>query len=311
MPFTEAEFAELPGWRVAGSREFAEALEAFVGSCRHYDEAGWLAVCQRARSAADPRKFFEENFQPYEIAGGGLFTGYYQPLFAASRVRTAVFSAPIYAPPYPRPSVLPTRAAINENGLENAEILAWSRPVDAFFLAVQGSGLLRFTDGKVVRAKFAAKNAHPYKSIGAVYAEKRRIPPRRITADTLIAFITANPEAGRELMEENPSFVFFVLEEATIPLRGAVGVPLLPYRSLAVDFAHIPPFAPLWLGFADTTELDGKRFPRLLFAHDTGSAIKGKVRGDIFTGSAAAAGAAAGSLQKLGFYYLLMPKRCM
>lgn len=326
---TAVAFADLPSWEESGEEEFAQALKAFAASCRHYDEPSWRPICKAAITAtavatatvatatatadvatatADHRGFFEENFRPYKFAADdGLFTGYYQPLFSASRVRTATFSAPIYAPP-PSLADLPSRAEINAYGLANAEILAWLRPVDGFFLAIQGSGLLRLENGETIRARFAAKNGHPYKSIGAIYAARYDIPPPQITAGVLIDFITAEPQRGRKLMEENPSYVFFTLEDAATPLVGALRVPLLPYRSMAVDFAHVPRFAPLWLSFIAVDDLDGERFPRLVFAHDSGSAIKGAVRGDIFIGSGAAAADTAGNLQNRGFYYLLLPK---
>ncbi len=304
--FTEIEFASLPGWSEAPATEFAAAKAVFAESCRHRRDDRWRASCKKAQAEGDPRRFFEENFRPYSAGERqGLLTGYYQPLFSASRVKTEEFSSPIHGPPTPMPSVLPSRAEINANGLKNAEVLAWLRPVEAFFLAIQGSGLLQFADGKKVRARFAAKNRHPYRSIGALYAERSGVSPSAITAAVLREFIITHPREGRELMEENPSYIFFRLEDTKTPLVGAVGVPLLAYRSIAVDFRYVPPLAPLWVV---TSRVGEARFPRLMFAHDTGSAIKGAVRGDIFVGSGFAAGEVAGGLQRRGFYSLLLPR---
>jgi len=318
----EVGFDSLPQWEQA---DLSSALEDFKASCKFIANSKWQEACTKAHEhSSQPEHFFESHFTPYRVRGDGLFTGYYQPVYEARKVAKPPFTTPIFEPPptlvrlspadfgrkgtpfygevkNKRLMPLSSRADINKNGI-NAPIIGWLKPAEAFFLAIQGSGILEFKDGTRVRARFAAKNGWKYQSIGKIYAKKYNL--NSVTAQDLMTFIETNPKKGKKLMEQNPSYVFFTPEEVTKPLVGSLQVPLIPFRSMAVDLEQIPAYAPLWLVLKDTAQVGDARFPRLMLAHDSGGAIKGLVRGDIFNGSNFAS---ASGLQNKGWYYLLLP----
>ena len=331
--FQKVEFSELPQWQATNLNP---ALADFRLSCSHIARSKaqwhkWQQTCLKANNATNGKQFFESHFTAYRVGGdkpNGLFTAYYQPTYQARHTATPPFTAPIYEPPANlvrlnpadfgregrtfygevqnnRLVPLSSRAEINQRGI-NSRVIGWLKPADAFFLAIQGSGILEFGDGKRLRARFAAKNGRLYKSIGKIYAQTYNRPPKSVTAKELMDFINAHPQQGKKLMEQNPSYVFFTGEAADKPLVGSLQVPLIAFRSMAVDLSHIPAYAPLWLVLEGKTQLGGLevRLPRLMLAHDSGSAIRGLVRGDIFSGSNFAV---ASGLQNKGGYYLLLP----
>ena len=292
---------------------------------------------------ATARVFFETSFQPHLVLSHGqdkgLFTGYFEPVINAARDRSPAFPVPVLGLPanlvavnqIGRPAGLPadlthvlrtdggyiaapTRGEINSGALAGkAPVIAWlADPIDAFFLHVQGSGRLVYADGTGERIAYAGKNGHPYTSIGKVLVERGAMNREQVTMASLRAWLAVAPGRGAALMNENRSYVFFRRLANHDPALGPLGqleVALTPGRSLAVDLAHYSSNQPIWL---DTTlpgapSGPGGRFQRLMIAQDTGSAIRGPIRGDIFFGSGAAAGEIAGSMKAEGAMIVLTP----
>ncbi|MGH6922279.1 MAG: murein transglycosylase A [Propylenella sp.] len=284
------------------------------------------------------REFFERNFVPHCIEARGFVTGYYEPEVDASLVKTKRFGVPLYRRPDDLVDVSETerpagwgpdmrfarrgeggltlyfdRAAIEDGALAGRGLeLAWlEHPVDAFFIHVQGSARLRLSDGATLRIAFDGKSGHAYTSIGRLAVERGLLPRDAADKDSLEAWLKAHPEKGRALMRENRSFIFFRAtgqSEAEGPL-GAAGVPLTPGRSLAVDRMLHTFHTPVWVNAPELPDIEqaGRPFRRLMIAHDTGSAIIGRARGDIFVGSGAAAGSVAGRIRHDASMIVLVP----
>jgi len=308
-----------------------------------HDPATLRALC---RVAANPdiatpdraRRFFETRFTAYRIKDPGFVTGYFEPEVAASRTRTDDFPVPLHRKPEGleaipmegRPddwppelshgrrtgdgfSEMPDRAAIMDGALddENLELVWLSNPVDAYFIHVQGSARLRLTDGHVMRVGYAGKTGHPYTGIGRLLVQRGEGTPEDFTMTGLRSWLSANPDKRDALFSENRSYIFFreVLEaEPDEGPVGAAGLPLVAGRSLAIDPAHLPygAFVFVEAGFKDP-DGSGQAFSRLMIADDTGSAIKGRARGDIFTGSGDMAGELAGDIRHKAAFSLLVP----
>ncbi|WP_374370387.1 murein transglycosylase A [Dongia sp.] len=327
-----ASYASLPGW---GEDDFAGTLPAFLKTCqalakRAPDEAigpqalgglarDWQAPCAAARDLApkaDPattRAFFERWFVPFmaedDRGRAGLFTGYYEAEIDAARAPDALHRYPLYASP--RGGTTLTRAEIEAGGLkgQGLEFLWLKDPVDAFFLQVQGSGIVTLNDGGEMRIGYAGNNGHGFVAIGKLMIEEGIIDRDSASMQTIRAWLRANPDRAQELMNRNPRFIFF--REVKDGPVGAMGVTLTAGRSLAVDPAFVPLGLPLWL---DTTwPVDhgaikrGSPLRRLMLAQDTGSAIKGPVRGDFFWGSGEEALKFAGAMKNPGRWFLLLP----
>jgi membrane-bound lytic murein transglycosylase A len=245
------------------------------------------------------RADIETRLSPQLVSAKVLFTGYYEPELDASPVETPQFAFPIYAPPT---DLTLTRADIDNGALSGQGLeLAWlADPVDRFFLQVQGSGRLRMPDGDVCRVGFAAKTLHAYSSIGKVAIELGAFTPQTITADALKDWLRAQPDQGKAAMQTNKAYVFFRLlpnlhlDEGPI---GTLGQPLKPMRSLAVDEAHVPLGSLVWV--------ETEQVQRLMIAQDTGSAIKGLDRADIFVGTGFDAGRLAGAMKQSGRLFVL------
>ncbi len=289
------------------------------------------------------RTFFEQNFSFWRIRpeGGetGFTTGYFEPEFEGSLTRSDAFPTPLYD----RPKDLvtrfseddwpgldktlsaarrtgrgfepfPDRTAIETGALDGQglEILWLRDPVDRFVLQVQGSGRVRLPDGSVTRLTYSGRNGHPYTSLGRVLSQREAIPPEQMTMDRLIARLKADAGFARDLIRLNRSFVFFArrddLPAESGPIGGA-GLPLTPLRSIAVDRTAWPYGLPVWI---DTTIPDGiggdEHLARLMIAQDTGSAILGPARMDIFVGSGAAAGHRAGLIRHPVAFTVLWPR---
>jgi membrane-bound lytic murein transglycosylase A len=305
----------------------------------------WRAACAAARGVspgdeAASRAFFERAFQPYAISDSGsdqgLFTGYYEPQVRGARVAGPGFQTPLYGRPadivqadlgafsddlkgrrltgrVENGRFVPyfDRAAIDAGALagRRLEILWLADKVDAFFLEIQGSGRVLLPDGAVVRVSFAGQNGRGYVPIGRVIAERDHIPPSQVSLQSIRAWLAAHPADAAGVMEQNPSYVFFRELAGTRPDQGppgSLGAGLTPGRSAAVDRAFLPLGAPLWI---DTTDpLDGSRLQRLLVAQDTGGAIKGPVRADVFWGWGPQAEARAGKMRQQGRAFVLLPR---
>ena len=304
-------FDALDGWV---QDDHAEALGVFLDSCPDMDGADWQrlrALGEAAHRTGAARAFFERAFHPVLIgsAEDALFTGYFEPELLGSRQRSPRFAVPIYrAPPdLPRGRPWATRAEIERDGLlagRGLEIAWLADPVDKFFLQVQGSGRIRLADGAVIRVGYGGRNGHEYRSIGRELVRRGVLPAHRVSAGEIRDWVRRNPEAGRDLLYHNPSYVFF-REVAVGPDEGPLGAmnrPLTALRSLAVDPAHVPLGAPVWVETAGPAPL-----ARLMVAQDIGSAIKGPQRGDVFYGSGDAAGQAAGAVKDPGRMVVLLP----
>ena len=270
------------------------------------DHAAGLAAWTRSGGAAPAgagRDWVEARFVPW-LLPAAHFTGYYEPELHGSPVRTDAFPVPIHAAP--PMGIGASRAEIEAGDLLAGQEIAWlADEVDRFFLQVQGSGRVRFPDGTVLRVGHAAKNGHPYRSVGALLVERGVFAADRITAQGVMDWLRADPARGRAAMRENPSYVMFralrggAAEDGP---PGAMGVPVTEGRSLAVDPAVVPLGALVW---AEVDAPDPIR--RLCAAQDVGSAIVGVGRADLFCGTGDAAGRMAGALNHGGRMVVLEP----
>lgn len=306
----------------------------------------WRAPCAAAEDvpAADDaaaRRFFETWFAPFAASDRGvregLFTGYFEPLLDGSRTRDSRYRVPLYGRPADLVTVdlglfaddlagrriagrvdggrlrpYESRAEIMSGALAGrAPVLVWvDDPVDAFFLQVQGSGRVRLREGGVLRLGYAASNGHPYVSIGRVLVARGALAPEAVSLQTIRRWIAAHPDEAAALLAANPSYVFFRELAGDGPL-GSQGAPLTPGRSLAVDRRYIPLGVPVFLaGTMPAPEEEGADRPlnRLLVAQDTGGAIRGPLRGDVFWGFGDRAAAIAGRMKHPGRLYLLLPR---
>lgn len=301
-------FADLEGWE---ADDHAAALAAFRETCGLIAAPDWAPLCRLAGEVTDARAFFEMFFQPVLIGDPpALFTGYYEPELAGSATRTPRFAHPVYArpPEFDGKGIWHSRETIEARGLlrgRGLELVWLEDPVEVFFLQVQGSGRIRLQDGRVIRLGFAAKNNHPYRSIGAELVRRGAMQAHAVSAQGIKSWVRRNPVAGPQLLRHNPSFVFFRKLADLAPDQGPIGAmgrSVTALRSLAVDPAFVPLGAPVWL------EKDGPDpMRRLMVAQDTGTAIKGAQRADIFYGSGTAAGEAAGRVKDGGRMVVLLP----
>lgn len=319
------EYRNLPGW---GADNHAAALPAFKRTCLWIDsqagspskpigaqrEAGtvgdWQGLCQQIRALPSGdseavRRFVEANFVPKALGGGedGLFTGYYEPTLKGSWTRTGRFQTPLYKMP-PKTGRMPSRADIVGGALtgRGLEIVWVDDAVDAFFLQVQGSGRVEMTDGSVVQLGYAGQNGHEYYPIGRYFIDNGAAAREDMSLQWLRRWLHAHPDDAERIMSMNPSYVFFKRNEGGP--RGTRNLLLTEGRSLAVDPSQIALTAPLWLDL-DGTPLPGGKLQRLVLAQDTGGAIKGAVRGDVFWGHGPLAGEAAGFMKGRGRGWLL------
>jgi membrane-bound lytic murein transglycosylase A len=305
-------FEELEGWRDDDHRG---ALTAFRETCSLLKDPDWVPLCRLAADAGDSadeaRGFFELLFRPVVIgAPPALFTGYYEPELAGSPVRTPRFAYPIYRrPPELKDGVLwHSRQDIEQRGLlrgRGLEIAWLDDPVEAYFLQIQGSGRVRMPDGRVIRVGYAGQNGQPYRSIGQELVRRGVYTLDQVSAQVIRAWVRRNGAAGQALLYSNPSYVFF-RKIADLPADkgpiGAMGRSIATLRSVAIDPRYTPLGAPVWI------EKDGAEpMRRLMVAQDTGGAIKGPQRADIFFGTGPAAGDAAGTIKDGGRMVVLLP----
>jgi membrane-bound lytic murein transglycosylase A len=331
---------DLPGWP---GDQLAASWEAWRQSCtRLTQRATWQDACAEAATLAPAddaaiRAFFERRFEPWRIEtsdgkDSGLVTGYYEALLTGS-LAPKTGSVPLHAVPddlltldvgslYPDlkgarlrgrldgRTVRPywSRAEIAQGqGPGPDKVIIWADdPVDAFFLEVQGSGRVQLEDGSLVRLGYADQNGHPYKSIGRWLADQGEMSPDKASMQNIRAWAQANPQRLRELLDANPSYVFFrILPQATGGPIGALNVPLTDGASIAVDPKYTPLGTPVWLA---TTHPDGPSLTRLMHAQDTGGAIRGPIRADFYWGFGKEAGAIAGRMRQSGRMWILWPK---
>ncbi len=304
-------FDDLDGW---AADDHGAALSVFLNTCGDLNDPDWRALCGVARTYEPDaaRAFFELFFRPVLVEDGSeaLFTGYFEPELDGSLTRTERFKYPIYKMPPEARSENPwlsrrqilTGDVMANRGLE----IAWvDDPVELFFLQIQGSGRVRLPDGGALRVGYGGANGHPYRSIGAELIRRGALGAHQVSAQMIRSWVRANPVAGAELLFHNPSYVFFREVTRVAPELGPLGAmnrSVTTMRSIAADPAYTPLGAPVWV------EKDGKSpLRRLMIAQDTGAAIKGAQRADIFFGTGDEAGQAAGRLKDPGRMVLLLP----
>jgi membrane-bound lytic murein transglycosylase A len=272
----------------------------------------WRPVCDAAQRASHARPFFESLFVPVSFSTEtGLLTGYYETEIDVRSQPDDVYSEPILRRPDDASTRRLTRAELSAR---SAPVIAYGKPVDVFFLHVQGSGRLHFPDGRSLRVGYAANNGHKYKSIGRVLIERGELTRAQSGKASIENWMAeAGADAARDLMNENPRYIFFQ-EQAIAPDEGPIGamqVPLTAMGSVAIDPKYNPYGIPVWL---DTrlprTPRDhhGVRTGRLVITQDTGSAIRGPQRGDLFFGAGKDAGALAGVMKHPALWTILLPR---
>lgn len=304
-------FDQLDGW---ADDDHAAALRVFQSTCADMDDPDWQSLCAVAQShgADSARAFFELFFRPVVISDGrpALFTGYFEPELEGSLQPGGRYRYPLYRmPPEARQSSvwlsrrdLLTSGVMQGRGLE----IVWvDDPVELFFLQIQGSGRVRLPNGTTIRVGYGGANGHPYRSIGTELVRRGIFAAHQVSAQVIKKWVRKNPVAGEELLFHNPSYVFFREVRRVSAQDGPLGAmnrSVTAMRSVAVDPEFIPLGAPVWI------EKNGaEKLRRLMIAQDTGSAIKGAQRADIFFGTGDAAGKAAGKLRDPGRMVVLLP----
>ena len=302
-------FDQLDGW---AQDDHAAAFSTFLNTCKDMKDPDWKSICAYAQAGPDPREFFELLFRPVLVNDGkeALFTGYFEPELDGSLTPSDRFRYPVYKMPVEARENRPwlTRRDILETGVmegRNLAIAYVDDPVELFFLQIQGSGRIRLPNGDAVRVGYRGSNGHNYRSIGQELVRQGVYEPHQVSAQVIKNWVRRNPVDGQELLYHNPSYVFF-REVSKVPADkgplGAMNRSTTTMRSVAVDPAFIPLGAPVWI------EKDGKApLRRLMIAQDTGSAIKGAQRADVFFGTGDQAGLDAGTLRDPGRLLVLMP----
>lgn len=318
-----------PSEQAFGPMEQAGTYGDWQGVCKKFD------IINHQNDEA-LKRFFETAFRPFAVSAGpdtqGLFTGYYEAHLHGALTKTGPFQTPLYARPDDlvmvnlgefRDSLKGQRIAGRVKGgtlkpyEDRAEIITgqWPHndkallwvddPVDAFFVQIQGSGVVELPDGQTLRIGYAGQNGHPYFAIGRELIRREALTKETVSMQSIRAWLEHNPDAAVDVMNTNPSYVFFRVLEGDGPLGGE-GVALTPERSLAVDRTLIPYGAPLWLEAQHPDEAQPP-LQQLMIAQDTGGAIRGAVRGDVFWGFGPHAEAMAGKMNAKGRYWILLP----
>ncbi len=311
-------YADLPGWR---DDDVRYALQAFRNSCKakiQYhgrvipDKALFDEKCQMLPSASADlptvRAWFESNFQPYKIYNDdgtdtGTYTGYYSPIIRGSRVKTAEYNEPLMGVPTDgRTYKGVEKKKIVEQKI--GRVLYWANIVDVQNIQIQGSGMLQLDDGKMVKLNFAAVNDMPFKSIGEELRRRGIRPDGGYSADAVWTHLKKNPKLARDVIYKNPRYVYFY-ESVPPDVIGKLGTPLSKIRSIAMDDSIYTLGMPVYVS---TNLSDGRKFQRLMIAQDTGSAIRGWIRADIFFGKGDDAYKYAHGQHAQGQMFILMPR---
>jgi membrane-bound lytic murein transglycosylase A len=338
-------FAKLDGWK---DDNHALAFDTFLKSCGAILQGskamraarpvygGLFKVCERAVAAGkldrdQARAFFEDNFKPVRIlpevhtygfytGADGFYTGYYEAEVTGSRVKTEDYNVPLYRVPAHIAGKKSTvfsqfdRTAIESGALagKNLEICWIKNPVDAFFAQIQGSTRVRLANGELLRLNYIASNGKPYTPVGRIMIDQGLCTPEEMSMDKIREFMESNPDQGKALREKNRSFVFFSeapLKSDEEPL-GAQGVPLTPWRSLAVDPSMHVYGTPIWIDakLPIAGDMPQDTFQHLMFAQDTGSAIRGVARADVYFGHGEEIPHIAGRIKQFGKFVMLVPQ---
>ena len=325
--------------------DLSAAWPAWQQSCSTLiNKAQWKAACTAAKielkpSSAEVIAYLKNYFDVYSAMNAdgsniGLITGYYEPLLKGSRKKSEQYPYPLYRQPkdlitvelgdvYPElkykrvrgklvsNKLVPynTRAEIeaNPSPLEGTELLWVDDIIDVFFLQIQGSGLVKLDDGQEIQVGYADQNGHPYNSIGRILIERGELTADQASMQGIKTWARSHLEKLRDLLNSNPSYVFFKELPTGLPgPLGALGVPLSAERSLAIDQKYLPLGAPVFLSTNQPNS--SVSLKRLMVAQDTGGAIKGGVRADFFWGTGDLAGTKAGAMKQSGKMWVLLPK---
>ncbi|MEM7599328.1 MAG: MltA domain-containing protein [Pseudomonadota bacterium] len=306
---TVLEFDDLDGWEFDSHDR---ALEAFLETCPDLRDPDWSSLCALAQQKPEAKAFFELFFRPVLIEDGkrALFTGYFEPELSGSLTRTSRYRYPLYREPRASKVSNPwlTRKQIETGDFmrgKGYEIAFVDDPVELFFLQIQGSGRVRLPDGNVIRVGYGGSNGHEYKSIGVELVRRGIYNVHQVSAEVIKNWVRRNPVQGQALLHHNPSYVFFRRVDQVPAEKGPLGAmnrSITAKRTVAVDPAFVPLGSPVWI------EKDGANpINRLMIAQDTGSAIKGAQRADIFFGTGDTAGKLAGQLKDPGRMVVLLP----
>ena len=341
-PFEAARWEDLPNW--PGSDGLAPAFTALLASCNSLQrQTAWQTPCAAARGLVERddatlRAWFEKHLQPWQLVNAdgsreGLVTGYYEPVIKASRTQKKPYLHPIHGVPddlidvelgelYPELKHMRLRGRIEgrklvpyysradwdkQDARQAASTLLWADDaLDVFFMQIQGSGQVLLDDGSRIRVGYADQNGHPYRSIGRWLIDQGELKLEQASMQGIRHWLKAHPKRMQELLNANPSYVFF----RELPLNGegppgAMGIPLTAERSLAIDPRYTPLGVPVWL--AATHPNSERPLTRLMVAQDTGGAIRGVVRADFFWGSGNEAGNLAGKMRQKGQMWTLLP----
>lgn len=303
----------------------------------------WKTTCEKFAIVAtldtqSLQQFFEDNFTPYQVSSDddpiGLFTGYYEASLNGSRTQSEEFNIPLYTRPDDlvmvqlgefRDDLKGRRIAgrVLDGSLKpyesrteivagdwphNDHVLVWvDDAVDAFFLQIQGSGIVTLDDGGTMRVGYAGQNGHPYYAVGRELIKMKALTKENVSMQSIRAWLENNPDQADDIMNTNASYVFFHELDGDGPLGGE-GVALTAERSLAIDRSLLPYGMPIWVDI--TPPIEGEpRINRLMMGQDTGGAIRGAVRGDVFWGHGKRAEHLAGHMKSQGRYWILLPKQ--
>jgi len=339
-------FAALDGWQNDDHAQAFEAYLKSCSAILQGSKAMRAArpvygalfkVCERAVAAGklvreQARIFFENNFSPvrvmppmhtygYYTGADGFYTGYYEPEVVGSRVKTDEYAIPLYGVPAKiagkQSKVFSQydRIDIEKKGAlagKDLEICWVKNPIDAFFAQIQGSTRIKLNDGELLRLNYIASNGKPYTPVGRILIDQGVFTPQEMSMDKIREYMEANPEEGQALREKNRSFVFFS-KTALAPhdeCLGAQGIPLTPGRSIAVDPSVHVYGTPIWIDakFPLKTDVPEDPFQRLMVAQDTGSAIRGTARADIYFGHGEDVPHIAGRIKQFGKFVMLVPR---
>ncbi len=322
------DFQALSGWN---KDNHALAYQSFKRSCRYWSKqpdhkimkglfdlgtlADWKPLCKIKVTLGKEKQFFEQEFKPYAVndkgSFKGLFTGYFIPLLNGSYTKTDCFNIPVYRRPKNSKLRRSTRSQIYNNRLKNKglELLWVDNLQDVFFMEIQGSGRVKMDDGQLHGLSYNGSNGRAYYPIGKTLVDNEEISREDISMQTIRAWIDKHPEEGLKLMKKNRSYVYFRLTKVNPSegATGAMGQPLTAKHSLAVDLKHLPLGIPIWLDAEHPLDKE-KHLEHLVMAQDTGGAIKGAIRGDLYWGEGSKAGEFAGEMKSSGRYYLLLPR---
>jgi membrane-bound lytic murein transglycosylase A len=335
-------WSEVPGWE---GDDHSQAWPALQSNCKALaGRPAWQPICKAMAQLEEPqgseaRLFFETWFEVHELTGTdgssqGLITGYYEPLLHGSLQADERYAFPLYARPdsllrFDLAELAPSLAdntlrgrlegrvvkpfysrAIIESGaapLTGAEVMWVDNAADAFFLHVQGSGRVLLEDGRILGLGFADHNGYPYVSIGKVLVQQGELALEDVSLFSIRQWLRDNPARAQALFNENPRYIFFVLKaDSDAGAVGSLNVPLTPGRSIAIDPTVVPLGTPVWLSTRHPGP-DGKVLQNLVFAQDTGAAIKGPLRADLFWGHGKEAEVAAGTMKEQGSMLVLLP----